>query len=273
MKISMDGVWDRTRTGMDVHRRALTAIGVLALFAPLAIEGVLAPLQTQGPALAGVVLVLSIACSIAILWGYAAIVALMVRGEASAADARRTATRRLLALIGIALVALIGVGLLMLPIWIAAGAAGISMSGAGAAGAISPGLVAFVMLYSVLLVVALIWLGSRLALVYPVAVEERRGLNAFARSWRLTRGIAWKIIGLTAMFTVVLLVSITAARFVFGTIFALVAGGDGAITLASALTAIVVAIVTAVWSVVAIAFAAELYRTARDRHEAQPVRA
>ena len=111
---------------------------------------------------------------------------------------------------------------------------------------------------------ALIWFSARLALVIPTMVMERRGLGVFVRSFKLTRPIQWKILGVLILYVIVLFVSYLAAKLVFGSIFGLIAGGDGAVTVATVLTSILVSVVLTGFSVLATAFTAKLYLAVRD---------
>jgi len=122
----------------------------------------------------------------------------------------------------------------------------------------------FLALYCILFLVAVVWLAARLALVIPIMIMERRGVGVFARSFKLTRPVQWKIVGVLILYSIVSAVSILAAKFVFGSIFGLIAGGERPVTVATVLTAILVSVVLTGFSVLASAFTAKLYLAVRD---------
>src|SRR5690606_37536284 len=97
-----------------------------------------------------------------------------------------------------------------------------------------------VALYILVLVPLLLWLFARLSVTTPVVVGEARMLGAIPRSWALTRGHALKIVGVFLLYLVVSLVAVGAAQGVFGSILELVVGGEGRVSLATVLTAVIV---------------------------------
>ncbi len=74
----------------------------------------------------------------------------------------------------------------------------------------------------------------------------------------------WKIIGMLILYGIVAGVAILATRTVFGSVLRLVLGGDGLVTTASVLTALIGAVVQTVFVVLAAAFTAKLYLAVRD---------
>jgi len=113
---------------------------------------------------------------------------------------------------------------------------------------------------------------ARLLPLTGVIVAERRGLGAYARAFRLTRGMTWKLLGVILLYAVVAWVSSLAATTVFGSILRLVAPGEGSVTVAGVLTAIAAAAVQAVFTVLAAAFCAKLYVALVRATEPNPTR-
>ncbi|RYY41946.1 MAG: hypothetical protein EOP59_11150 [Sphingomonadales bacterium] len=112
----------------------------------------------------------------------------------------------------------------------------------------------------IVLAALLLWIAARLMVTTPVIVREGRWLSALRQSWKLTRGMTWRIIGVILLFALISWVSILAANTVFGSVFALIAGGDRAgVSLAGVLTSIVVAAVQTGFTVLVPAFTAKLY--------------
>jgi hypothetical protein len=119
-------------------------------------------------------------------------------------------------------------------------------------------------LYALALAAALIWLVARLVLLNPVVVNERAGVASIRRSFALTHGLTWKIIGLAILFLIVAGVVRLAARLVSGIVFGL-ALGDSNAGLAAMLAAAVVGAVTAGITIVWACFVAQLYLAAVGR--------
>lgn len=271
--VTMSMVWDRTAEFLGDNLSALAPIVLFAVFVPLGLFGSVMPLMGGGGRAGdwalGIVL---LALALVTVWGGLAVTALAIDPPAGRTAAMRTATARLPPVLGIGLVVLAAMIAATLPAGIALVLGGMDMTamagGRSSPGDVAPGAALFAGLYLVLLAVVLFWLGARLLLVRPVMILERRGLGVFARSFALTRGIAWKIVGLLLLYAIVSWVATTAAKTVSGSIFALLIGGEGRATPAGVLTQVVAAGVSSIFSVLAVTFMAKLYLAARDAREA-----
>ena len=183
------------------------------------------------------------------------------------------ANRRLLPVIGVGLVTLLVVLLLAAPIFIAFALSGVDMAALAAgkppSGEVNQGALTFGSLYTLLLCLILFWGYARfVVLATPIIVMERRGLGVYARSFVLTRRITWKVMGVVLLYGCVSWVASAAAKLVFGTVFGLLIGGEGQLSVATVLTQIAVAAVSTIFSLLAVAFVAKLYLAARDAREA-----
>ncbi len=239
---------------------------------PAALSSSLQPLTTQPGATALVVHILSLGLTLVSLWGQIAITALALDPGAGRNAATALASKRLAPVIGLTLLLLLGMLVLVLPIPVALAIAGFdfqaAMTGGAGAAEVPPGVGGFLLLYTLFLVIVLIWLCARLALITPILLMEGRWFGALARSFRLTRPITLKIVGVIILYAIVWGVSVLAANLVFGSILRLVAGGDGPVTIGSVLTAVVVSVVATAFSVLASAFIGRLYLAVRDAREA-----
>lgn len=259
--VKMGDVWDRATEFLSDNLGPLLPLVLLSIYLPAVVQSNLTPLaDTPGPA-ATIIQLVSLGLSLVMLWGQLAITALAIDPALNRDAATRMATRRLLPAIGIALALLAVVLLLCLPIVAALAVAGFDFQAAATGGSaeMPAGASIFVGLYSVVLVVAALWLGARMVLINPVIMGERRGIRSIARSFALTRGITWKIIGVMILFAVVAIVAVLAAKTVFGSILQLIAGGDGSFTVASVVTSVLVGLVSTAFTVLAAAFTAKLY--------------
>jgi hypothetical protein len=267
----MGTVWDRAAEFLSDNLSAIIPLALFTILIPAAISQSIAPLAVLGGSAALTINILTILLFVLARWGEVAIIALALDATAGRAEAMRTATRRLVPVIALLLLILAGYIVLLLPIGIALGMSGVDFQAAMNGGAkveLPSGLNWFISLYCIAFVVAVIWLAARLTLLIPTVIMERRGIGAIARSFKLTRRIQWKILGVLILYAIVALVSFLAAKLVFGSIFGLIAGGDGLVTVATVLTAIMVSIVITAFSVLALAFTGKLYLMVRDAREA-----
>jgi len=260
--VKMGYVWDRTIEFLGDNIAVLLPIVLLAIFVPTSISNSLQGLQPT--AAAGVKLglgILSLGFAILSLWAQLAIAALAI-DPAIGARASRIATARLLPAIGVYLLLLIGLLVLSLPLVALAIAGGVDVTMMRAAGAMPsfPAGVGFAIAgYGLAYLIALLFIGARLTPLTSVVVAERRGVGAIRRAFALSRGLTWKLVGVIILYVVVMLVATLAAQTVFGSVLRLVAGGDGPVTVASVLTAVVVAAVSTAFTVLAAVFCAKLY--------------
>ncbi len=268
--VSMGTVWDRATEFLSDNLSAIFPLALFAIFAPLAISQSILPLTVLGGSTALIVGFLWVVLSIASNWGSVAVMALALDAVGGRSAAIATANRRFLPIIGISLILLVGAIALTLPLGIALGLSGLDMQAAvrGGKAELTGGLGWFIILYLVFLLGASIWLVARLALLTPTILVEQRGIGAIGRSFKLTKSVQWKIIGVAILYVIVFGVCSLAAKFVFGSLFALIAGGDGPVTLGSVLASIMVSVVTTAFTVLASAFIGKLYLVVRDAREA-----
>lgn len=274
MIATMSTVWDRTAEFLSDNLAALTPIVLLGIFVPLTLLGNLMPLmgssgQIGDWALGAIVFVLALVTT----WGGIAITALAFDPAAGRGSAVATANRRIAPVLGIGLVTTLAVLLLAVPIAVALGMSGLDMAAMAAGkpptGVVNGWALSFATFYMIAFAVFLLWAYARLVLlITPIMVMERRGLGVYARAFVLTRGIAWKVIGVLLLYAIVSWVASAAAKTVFGSVFGLLIGGTGPITLASVLTQIAVATISTLFSVLSVAFVAKLYLATRDAREA-----
>ena len=279
--VKMGTVWDRTVDVMNGRAAMLASIAALTLWLPGVVRQALALAfvgnGTATPAASGGALglyfLLSLVVAVLAIFGQLALIAVASDPATTRGEACRTAAARLPVAIGLALLFALAVFVLLVPPIVPIAAAmphpvgmtpqsmGVAMAGIGA------GARAFTGLYMLVFVVVMIWLAARLALLNPVIVNERDGVGSFARSFRLSRGLTWKIIGLTILLGIVSAVVILATQSVVGIIFRLILGADN-LGLVALLTAAVVAVATSALTVVWMSFVAQLYVARREASDA-----
>lgn len=259
----MGDVWDRTVAVLQGRGGMLAHIAALAIFLPAAVRaGAQAYADPASPGLKALLGLIAIAALVVSVWGHLAILAAASDPAVLRSDAMRMATRRLAPAVGLSLIVVVVVGLLFAPMMIALAGSGVPLQAmtTGGAATLPPRVAGFIGLYTLAFLIVALIVGARLVLLNAVIVLERTGIGAFARSFRLTRGLTWRIIGVLLLYVVVLLVAGGAAQLVAGTIAALLLGAGATATFIAAVAG---ALVGAVLSVVAIVFTAQLYAAVR----------
>jgi uncharacterized membrane protein YbaN (DUF454 family) len=272
--ISMGNVWDRTAEFLSDNLGAILPIALVGIFVPAVISANFSELQ-QGatPGLKAALGIGSLLLAIVSFWGQLAIIALAL-DPAHGRSAGGVALRRLPAALLVTLVILL-VGLLAtIPFGVILALNGVDLSAMSTGTIPTPptGAAGAMLIYALLLIPLALWLFARLSVTMPAIVGERLALGALARSWKLTRGVALRIVGVIILYVVVSIVASSAAQFGIGSIFRLLTGATSGISIASVLTTIIVAAVSTAFTVLGTAFTAKLFVAllAREggRHEA-----
>ena len=266
MKVDMGTVWDRTTEFLSDNFGAIVPVFAGALWLPQMLSSLLgnAVAQSGGMSLPLQAIVLLLA--LIGIWGQLAIVAHALNPDAGAPAARTAATRSFGYALLISLVVGLAMFALLLPAIIALVAGGLDMAALAkgdarsAFGMVGPGTGTFVALYCLVWFVVAIWIGVRVALANSVLIAERAGLGAIARSFALTRGIVWKMVGVYLLFFIVLAVASSAVTSVFGFIFALVLPNGGPWGASAIIVAMLSGLVGAIGTLIIAAFSAKLYR-------------
>jgi hypothetical protein len=269
--VSIEAVWDKTSEFISDHFGDVLRIAVPLGFVPMAVMGVAMPLITREPTTRNMVLGLAVlVASLVTLWGNLALTALVVE-PVGGRGAVRAALGRLPAKVLVSVVELLVIGLAIVPILVVFGSARIvtgQMSAAGAYPAMGLGSASFILIYTLVLVGLLLVLFARLLLVDAALVAEQRGLSALLRSLALTRGLTLKLVGVLLLYIIVSQVAALATRTVFGAILGLFTIGAGPVNVATIVTAIAVAVVQTIFSVLAVVFTARLFVAVRAGREA-----
>ncbi|MET3711027.1 hypothetical protein ABIC65_001729 [Sphingomonas trueperi] len=259
----MSIVWDRTTAFVGAHLGTLVPLALAAFVAPGVINScVSAAATTANPGVRLAVGTLVVLLSIVSFWGSLIVIALAT-GSGSLADAGRLAARRLPASLLVSIGIGIAAAVAMLPVPLILATRGYDLmaiaAGQGANIVVDPQTSSMVALWALVLVVAGLFLFTRLLLVSTVVLREGVLFRAIGRSWALTRGHGWRILGLLLLFLLLGGVAQLAAKAVFGSVFALLLGNAPGLTPAMLLTTIVAAIVQAVVMLLLAAFQGKLY--------------
>ncbi|PXA97310.1 hypothetical protein DMC47_14460 [Nostoc sp. 3335mG] len=264
--VSVGTVWDRAVDFVRDHLGAVMPVLIVTQFAAPAISGSLSGLRVgaTGGVAAGLTLV-SLAATLVSLWGalYLIAFAAQTTGREDHRTALGIANSRFLALLGIGIVVMIGLGVLALPGVLLMVSSGFDFAAIANGGSVDPNIVGRLgsaLLYFFVLALFVLWLGARLLPLNAVVAMERNGLGAIARSFALTRGMTWKLIGLILLYGIVAGVAVSAAQFVVGAIAGLLTTDTGGISIPIIAGAIAVAAVSTVLALFQSAFIGKLYR-------------
>ncbi|RDE05751.1 hypothetical protein [Sphingomonas aracearum] len=265
----MGDVWDRTTRFLSDHAGATMALALPLVFLPTVLQALLVPAAAAWPAMGYALSLLNLLLSIVSLWGQLAVTALALMAVPAPGPARRLAGQRLLPALGIVILLLAVLSLTFVPAVAILSAKGADLSALAEQGmAAMPEEAAGPFgLYSLIWSLLCLFVLARLLVLFPVVLEERRGLRAFGRSWRLTHGLSWRLFGTLLLFLIVASVAVMAVQSVAGTVLALLAGGEGPFAPANIVTPILVAAVSTAFTVLALVFTARLYLLVRLRAE------
>lgn len=267
--VNMSSVWDRTIEFVSDNLATLLPVVAGAIFVPLAINEAIGPLAgPEAPVMRGALAGVSLALILVALWGRLAVTALTLDLAQSAGAALRLALTRLLPAILVSLVLMIVFCVLMIPVPMVLAAYGYDFVSAmqGGTPEMSPVAVAIIMLYILLLLPLIAWMGARFSLVSTVIVGEGLGLSAIGRSVALTRGIAMKIIGVAILYIILSLAVTLAVKTGVGSLLRIVLGGSDGISVASVVSAVFTGAVAAILAMISTVYMAKLYRAANVPH-------
>ena len=257
----MGNVWDRTAEFLSANMRVLLPIALLALLLPNAVNA----LVGGAAATINPVIVQSyvLVCALIALWGQLAVAALALYTDGGRSRAMVEATGNLGRTVVAFLIMFAIIAILALPIVGAFVARGIDLTAlrAGTAQAdMSRGTALFVSIYGLVLFVVIIVIAIRLGMLVPVIVAEGGVIAAIKRAWALSRGIAWKMIGVWLLFTIVYLVADAAVTSGIGTVLGLFIDMKPPFSVGRIIVAILSGLMTAAYYLIVAAFSAKLYQ-------------
>ena len=268
--VRMGLVWDRTVDVLQGRSGILAQLAALLVFLPSVLSTAVTSFATPATPLAFVGSIVSVAATIILIAGVLAITAVASDPDVDAGAATRIGFARLLPALG----AIVLIGLLVvvvtIPITVLIVQSGATFDPATGRFDMARASGGALNLAGVLTLVALVlglWITAKLAPLFAVIVNERRGFGAFARSFRLTRGSVLRLVGVVILYGIVVVVAMMAATSVTGIAARLLLGPDapGGVSFA---IGVVSAALTALLTVVQTVFYARFYVAARERHDA-----
>lgn len=268
--ISMGSVWDRAMAVISGRLGILLTLAVILLIVPPVGQAALDAVSGTSFALRSLQFAAALIVFLAAAIGAISMTAVASDPAVDLDGALAVGRQRLLPFIGVSALVGLAFGLAVIPAVLLVGLSGFDVEQARTAGAqtgLNMALLGAGMLYFIVLAAAMLWVAARLVPLGAVIVNERRGAGAIRRSFALTRGSGLKLTGVLILYVLVFLVVLTAATSVVGVIARLLAGPDNS-TLVALVVAGVTAVVTALFTILQTVFAAQLYLTAREAHDA-----
>jgi hypothetical protein len=216
--MNLAAAWDETAAFARREARFLFPVAFLLLALPAALLQAIAPVTGPGAVPRAGLWLLGVPMLVgASLIGALAISRLALHPGARGGDALRTGLKRFLPLLCAALLVWMGGALLTLPLLV--------FIAAIAAYAGDPLIVAWLALLTLIWLLAVLFFWVRLMLLTPAAASEAIGpIALIQRSWRLTRGHFWRLLGFVLLMAIVSLVVLMAAGAVGGILIALALG-------------------------------------------------
>jgi len=274
MTVRIGSVWDSTQQVLAGRAGMLVPFAAIGFVVPVLVQLLLVPAGSVPHG--GLMMVSTILGALLGIWAQLAIMALATHPATTQADAARAGWRRFPAALGVALVLGLAFMVAILIPMVLLGASGFDFAQAVAANGnpalmppIPSGLGAILGLYILALALIAVWIGVRFMPLYAVVLNERRGLGAYRRSLTLTRGMTWRLIGVSLLFLIVLFVTTLAVQGVTGAVLRLALGPDRP-GIVLGLVGVLGSIVTAAFMTLAYVFVARLYVATAAEHPAGP---
>ena len=226
VNVSVTAAWNETAAFVKREARLLFPLAFMLIALPVAILQALVPAASEGempPPGAWLALIPLVMIATGI--GNIAIAYLAVRPNRSVRDAIGRGARRLLPLLGALLLLVL---VLTAAVFVASTVAALVVPGAtqgAATGQPTPALGMAMLIVALLLLPLLLFVAGRLMLMTPVAAAEDGGpIAIIRRSWALSAGYFWKLLGALVLMMIAMWVVMLAVEAVFGSLIILLAG-------------------------------------------------
>lgn len=254
--ISMNQVWDESVAFVRREAGLLVPLVLATVYLGDVLASVAGAMAEPGKP-NGLATFLIFAAALWSIVGQLSIISLVLRAGQSVGEALQHGLGRLPKVLLVALVLGLVFSVALTPLLTAAVANGADPAKPESFRAL-PG---WILLLSTLLMIALAWLGVRLALMNALIVDRNPGVvESIKAGFALTKGIAARLFLVVVLYGIVLAVLSGAVRFVAGSVFALIGAGLGSPFAGEVMTALVTGLVTAAMSLMATVFLAILYR-------------
>ena len=261
--LSISRAWDETREIFRRDGKLITAVALALIVLPQAIASLVAPPGSGGSAnLSGSAKLMMIAVFLLSLWGQLSIIRLALGPSTTVGDAIQHGLRRFPAALGAFAIMILGMAIALIPI-VMVFVAALGVDAASVQQGQASGPVGLLILIMALLVIAI---SIRFTLVSSVASAENIGpLAILKRSWSLTAGNYWRLLGFIVLLLVAALAIIAAASIVGGLLARLVSSTIEPFSLSALIVALISAAAQGVFSVLAAVMLTRIYTQVAGR--------
>lgn len=255
-KLSISRAWDETR---EIFRRdggLLVSVALALIVLPEVVVGLVDPRTGSAEASAGIVQLLRFIAGLVTLIGQLALIRLALGPSTTVGDAIGHGAKRFLPALGAIVLLFVLLAIIVFPlVVIAALLSGVDVT--QMSGAKPSGPAALLMLLVVILALAL---SVRFTLVSPIASAEQIGpIDIVKRSWNLTKGHYWRVLGLVLLLLVAAIVLLFAAGIIGGILARLISQDIEPFSVAALLVALLAGIAQGAFSVLASVMLARVY--------------
>ena len=260
-QLSISKAWEESRAIFTRDGGLLTAVALALLVLPATVAGLVSPPNAGTATYAG--RVISIIAGCIGLAGQLAIVRLAIGPSTTVGQAIQHGVRRFLPTFGAVLMlvltfALIVIPLMMLLLWL-------RLVGMPVEGQQPPPSFA---VFSVAVALLALFLSIKFSLLVPVSVAEQPGpIMMIKRSWRLTSGHYWRLLGFMILVVVAAVIVLLAAQFVGLFAARLIAGTIAPLSLAALIFALIEAIASAAMTILFALMLSRIYLQLAGRDE------
>lgn len=224
--LSISTAWDQTRAIIAKDGQLMLSVTLALIMIPVALTGLVDPLALeQTPPEdyepTGLSLLIQFVAGLLGIVAQIAIIAMAFKIASSVGEAIRKGFSDLLAVIGVILLFVVAILALFIPlIAITIGFAGLAEFADLQPGTLPAAEIGGAAVLLILLFIAMvIFFGVRMSMVVPVRTAEGVGpIGMIKRSWALTRGHFWRILGFYLLFGIGVLIFAIVYMLVFGLI-------------------------------------------------------
>ena len=255
-KLSISRAWDETRDIFRSDGGLLISVALALIVLPAIVVGIVAPPE-PGVQASGADQILRIASALIAIVGQLALIRLALGPSTTVGDAIGHGTRRFLPTLGAIVILLIIMAVIIIPLMVVlALLMGIdpSQMGAGAKPGPQVGLLVLIMCLVALAI------SVRFTLLSPVASAEAIGpLAIIKRSWNLTKGHYWRILGLVVLLLIAAIFLLMTAGVLGGLLARLVSSDVEPFSVAALIVSLVAGVAQGAFSVLASVMLARVY--------------
>lgn len=264
--LSISQAWDETKARIAADGRLLLTVALAFIAIPTAIAKFAFPGEgpTNLPRSAEEVVVMLIVTLIGLV-GQLALVRLAIGPSVSVGESITHAVRRTPSYVGAALLLLFALFLIAIPVGMVLTAMGMSFA-PGAAPAPNGGALFVLLLFLIVMLV----LGVRMLVTSPVASAEGPGpIGIIRRSWRLTAGHTWRLLGFICLFLLGAGILVAVVDIVVGIIVTAALGRPDPGSVSALVAGLVMALLSAAVTTLFIVMIARIYVQLADDSAAE----